>query len=447
VAERISNWAGNVVQDVSRRVRPRSLSELVLLVKECAARGEPLKASGCGLSRSPIIETAGALVDMSEFRALELADDGQVRVGAGIRLDELYTFLAARGRALVNHPSVAELRCVGAMATGSHGSGLSASLASLAVQLQLVDGHAQVLDLSRSADPDAFAACAVGLGLMGIITEVTLQTVPAFAIEEVTRVEPVATAFGAGLLERAAQDDYHQYYWLPHTERALCFRRNRVDATPGPSPLPVRSPALARALAAACLRLGELWPGAIPSVNRAAQKLVYVERRRVERSSAVLCVELPPVFHEVEYGLPIEQGPAALAEVQGLLARAGLVSNFPVIVRFAAADSLFMSPAFGRATVYVSVSCSSLALLSRLRPQLEALFASHCGRPHWGKLFEPSAAELQRLYPESYPRFVAAMRERDPRGLFQNALSKRCFPPSSDVTARRRTPRARRRSG
>ena len=425
---RAANWAGNISFAVSRRERPRSLSELVALVEKSAARGERLKASGCGMSRSTIIETPGVLVDMSEFRALEMAGADEVRVGAGVRLDELCRFLAARGRALINQPSVAELGCVGAVATGSHGSGRSASLAAQAVRIQLVDGQAQVLELSRRAEPEMFSACTVGLGLMGIVTEVTLTTVPAFSIEEVTHVEPVESAFDAKLATRAAQDDYHQYYWLPHTDGALCFRRNQSDAPAEGRPLPVRSPALARAMALTCLRLGERWPQTIPRINRAAQKLVYVERRRVERSSAILCVELPPVFHEVEYALPVEHGPAALARVRELLAGAGAVSNFPVIVRFAAADELLMSPAFGRATIFVSVSCSSLSLLSRLGPSLDALMASYSGRPHWAKRFEASAAELQRLYPESYPRFVAALRERDPRGIFQNAFSERCFP-------------------
>jgi len=428
MGERVSNWAGNIVYDVARRVRPRSLSELVALVRESALRGGRLKAMSSGHSRSAIIETAGTLVDMTEFRALELVHEDRVRVGAGVRLDALHTFLAARGRALVNHPSVAELGCVGAMATGSHGSGRSAALASLAVGLQLVDGNAHVLDVSREAAPEAFAACAVGLGLMGIITEVTLQTVPAFAIEEVTRVEPVERAFGPGLSARAGLDDYHQYYWLPHTGSALGFRRTRAEAAPGANPLPARSPVLVRGLTAACLRVGERWPGSIPSLNRSAQKLVYVERRRVERSSAILCVELPPVYHEIEYGLPVAHGDAVLAGVRQLFASAGRVSNFPVIVRFAAADQLLMSPAFDRDTVYVSISCSSLRLMAPLRQQVEALMASHSGRPHWGKLFGASAAELQRLYPESYPRFMAALCERDPRGLFQNAWSERCFP-------------------
>ncbi|HTV22164.1 MAG TPA: D-arabinono-1,4-lactone oxidase, partial [Polyangiaceae bacterium] len=355
----MTNWAGNIVFDVSRRVQPRSLYEVVALVRESVARGEPLKAGGRGMSRSPIIETTGTFVDMSEFRALELVADDGVRVGAGIRIDELCRFLAASGRSLANQPSVAELGCVGALSTGAHGSGRSASLAAQAVALQIVDGQGQVLDLSRSADPEMFAACAVGIGLMGIVTEVTLRTVPAFSIEERTRVEPVESAFGAGLGERAAQDDYLQYYWLPHTEDALCFRRSPTDAAPEGPVLPARSPALARVMTGALLRMGERWPQTIPRINRSAQKLVYVERRRVARSSAVLCVELPPVFHELEYALPVEQGPAVLARVRELLAGAGAEANFPVIVRFAAADELWMSPAFGRASVYVSVSCSS----------------------------------------------------------------------------------------
>jgi FAD/FMN-containing dehydrogenase len=428
--EQIRNWAGNVAFEVAQRVRPQSVDELVQLLRANAQRGQRSKAAGAGYSRSEIIETTGTQIDMSAFRVLEVSgpERGWVRVGAGIRIAELCRFLAQQGLGLLNQPSVAELGCVGAMATGSHGSGLAAALASRAVRIQLVDGRGRLHELSRDTGGDVFRACAVGLGLMGVITEVTMEVVAAFAVEEVTERWSIERAFDEQLCKRAAEDDYHQYYWLPHTEQALVFRRNRVSAAPEGAVLRPPLPRRERAASTVALAVGAVCPRWIPAINRMGQGLLYDEHRRVARSSAILAVELPNVFQELEYALPAAAAAGALAEVRQLFGEHRHVANYPVIVRFAAADGLLMSPAFGRDSVYISVSCSTLQLVSRFRTELDERMAAHRARPHWGKLFGAGAAQLRLAYADGYDRFMAVMRELDPDALLENRFSQRCFP-------------------
>src|SRR5690606_11913999 len=84
---------------------------------------------------------------------------------------------------------------------------------------------------------ELFGAARVGLGALGIVTEVTLQCVPAFLL--LAREKPMALSAVLGDLDAMVDDnDHFEFYFFPHTDKALTKRNNRVpDGTPR-SPLP-----------------------------------------------------------------------------------------------------------------------------------------------------------------------------------------------------------------
>jgi FAD/FMN-containing dehydrogenase len=53
------------------------------------------------------------------------------------------------------------------------------------------------------------------------------------------------------------------------------------------------------------------------------------------------------------------------------------------------------------------------------------------GRPHWGKEFRSSPAELTANYP-GFQRFSALARELDPRGVFRNPFVARLLDDAED---------------
>lgn len=142
------------------------------------------------------------------------------RVRAGMTIAELNRELAADGLALANLGSYDGQTVIGAIATGTHGSGMATgSLADLVASIEMVtilkgpDGEPQVKhlrvepadgptdpatfgaahargehDLELLADDDAFYSSVVGLGFFGIVTAVTLRVRSAFWLTEVRDV-------------------------------------------------------------------------------------------------------------------------------------------------------------------------------------------------------------------------------------------------------------------
>ena len=100
-----------------------------------------------------------------------------------------------------------------------------------ALELVLADGS--VVLCSPTERPELFAAARVGLGAFGVLTAVTLQCEPAFALhadEGPMPLDEVMTGFD----EFATGNDHFEFYWFPHTRRAMVKRNNRLPRTTRP---------------------------------------------------------------------------------------------------------------------------------------------------------------------------------------------------------------------
>ena len=101
--------------------------------------------------------------------------------------------------------------------------------------------------------------------------------------------------------------------------------------------------------------------------------------------------------------------------------------NFPMEVRFVAADDVPMSPANGRDSCYIGAYVSSLKWAQNYFREFEALMSDYQGRPHWDKSFSLPHEKIRELYP-AYDDFNRLRRSCDPHGLFRNSFVDRVFP-------------------
>jgi L-gulonolactone oxidase len=103
----------------------------------------------------------------------------------------------------------------GAIATGAHGSSLihPTSISEQTVNLSIIDGLGQIRQLS-SADSN-FNALRVHLGLLGIIIDLTVQTVPLFKMRVENTVQPDEILFNGIALRWAQSFDWYQMWWFP----------------------------------------------------------------------------------------------------------------------------------------------------------------------------------------------------------------------------------------
>jgi xylitol oxidase len=418
---RRTNWAGNVVFGARRFHRPSSLPELQHLV----ASGRQVRALGTGHSFNTLADTPGDLVSLAGLPRVIDVDtaNASVSVGAGLAYGELAAELNAAGRALHNLASLPHISVAGACATGTHGSGeRNGNLATAVSAATMVTADGDLVTVSRDGDPERFSGAVVGLGALGIVTRMTLDTLPAFGVrqyvyddlplEQVTEHfdEIAGSAYSVSLFTDWRGPRFHQT-WL----------KRRTDATDSWAPEPrwmggrvadgPRNPVPGMDPAQCTEQLGVPGP--------------WHERLPHFRP------ELPPGSGDElqsEYLLP--RG-SAVEALQALWPIAGRIA--PVLrtceIRTIAADELWLSPSYQRDSVAFHFTwIKDWAAVKPVLGEIEERLAPMHARPHWGKLFRTGPEAMPGLY-QRLDDFRQLMRCYDPAGKFRNGLLDRYFVP------------------
>ncbi|HQI65722.1 MAG TPA: D-arabinono-1,4-lactone oxidase, partial [Rhodoglobus sp.] len=219
------------------------------------------------------------------------------------------------------------------------------------------------------------------------------------------------------------KNDHFEFYVWPHTETALTKTNTRLPGDAPRHPLGAFSgwfddEFMANGLYRGIVNLGHLAPGTIPPINRLAVKLSG-NREFTDFSPNVFTTNRTVRFKEMEYAIPVEQVPAAVAEVRALIADRGWNISFPIEVRASAADDLMLSTASGRATGYIAVHRFFREDEREYFGAVESIMRAHDGRPHWGKMHRRTADDLRPAYPR-FDEFVAVRDRLDPDRLFAN---------------------------
>jgi L-gulono-1,4-lactone dehydrogenase len=427
------NWAGNQTCDPSATAYPGTDAELAAIVKRAAAGGQPVKVVGTGHSFTDIACTDGLQVGLRHYgRVLDVdREAGLVVAQAGVKLSFLNEVLAVRSLGLENLGDIAYQTIAGAISTGTHGTGVGfGGLATQVVGLDLITADGTIVPCGPNQEPEIFQAARVSLGAVGVLSTVTLQCVPAFNLHAVE--EPMELGHVLGHLdEYVSGNDHFEFFWLPHTNYVFTKRNNRTDRPVGGRGRfgYFRDRILMEngGFGAMC-RAGRMRPTMIPRLNRMVAKLAASRADYVERSYRVFASPRYVHFYEMEYSIPIGRVGAALAQVTEWVNRTGVTVNFPVEVRFVAADDIPLSTATARTSAYIAVHVYRGMPYEQYFRAVEAIMEPLGGRPHWGKLHYQSAATLAGRYPQ-WEQWQAVRRRLDPRGTFANAYTDRVLGP------------------
>ncbi len=419
------NWGRSVVAHPTRVEMPADEFELQTVLARAQRDGLTVRPIGAGHSFTPIAATDGIslrLDRLSGLRSVDLAS-GLVRLGAGTRLWELPALLGPYGLALENMGDIDTQTIAGAISTGTHGTGRHfTGIAGQVTALRLVLADGSVVCCSATDRPDLFAAARIGLGAFGILTEVTLRCVPAFLLAADEHPEPLAAVL-ENFDEITGSAEHVEFYWFPHTDVALVKSNRRLPGDCQPHRLPrwravLDDEVTSNGVFALTCGAGWLMPQVIPTVNAAAAKLVSV-RKFTDHSQAVFTSPRRVRFREMEYAIDREALPQAISDIDGMISRKGWRISFPLEIRVAAADDVWLSTAYQRPSAYIAVHRYYRESFAEYFLAVQEILLGYGGRPHWGKLHTLDAQQLA----ERYPRFdeVRAIRAAvDPGGLFRN---------------------------
>ncbi len=400
-----------------------SVDEIVEAVRFARDRGLRLKPIGAGHSFTAIGATGGVQLDLSALDGVLAVDGTLVTLGAGTNLYQLPALLAGHRLALQNMGDIDRQTIAGATATGTHGTG--AAFGGLATRIRaatLVTAAGDVLHVSATENAELLPAVALGLGCLGIIADVTIEAVPEFLLHAVERPAPFDEVL-AQWPERIATADHFEFYVWPHSDRVLTKTNTRLSADAPRRPLGAVREALEDGFTdnevfGMLLGIGRAFPGAVPGINRVATTLSG-NREFTDHSHAVFTSPRRVRFREMEYAIPVEAVPEALTAVRELIDRRGWRIEFPIEVRAAASDELWLSTATGRATGYIAVHRYWRNDPTEYFAAVEQIMVAHGGRPHWGKMHTRDAEYFRGVYPR-FDDFLAVRDRLDPGRLFAN---------------------------
>jgi L-gulonolactone oxidase len=427
VATAWRNWAGDQVCRPAAIERPASREDVVCAVRRARDQGLAVKAAGSGHSFTEAALTDGVLLDLARMDRVLEADraSGLVRAEGGITLRALGGRLAELGLAMENLGDVDVQTLAGALATATHGTG--ADLRNLSAQveaMELVTGEGEVRELT-AADGELLRAARVGVGALGVVTAVTLRTVPAFTLRRVDEPRPLDEVLGS--LDRLAEaNDHFELFTFPYTDTALVIERNRTGEAARPRgklAAWTNDVLLENHVLAVLARTGRRRPGANPHLARLATRFLS-RTERVDRSDRVFASQRRVRFTEMEYAVPRERGAEALRRVVELVRERTIAVFFPLELRLSAADDALLSPAHERASAYVAVHQFEGMDWRPYFEEVERIMRSLDGRPHWGKRHFQTAATLAPLY-LGWEAFQRARAELDPEGTFRNDYTDR----------------------
>ena len=379
-----TNWSGKLSAAPRRVVQVGTVDAIRSELLAARDGGWSVRTAGTAHSHYPLLPTDGVILDTRPLSGLVSVDKDAMTATfrAGTKIHACGRPLLEHGLGLLNQGDIDQQSVGGAIATGTHGTGIhlgSFSSAVTELSVLLVDGS--VVTCGPDFETDLFEAARLSLGAVGVILEVTLQVREAYRLEEQRWLEPFECVMER-IEELTTATRHFEYFWYPGQDRAIC---KSIDITEEPSQYP----------------LGD-------EGQRSAWGFEVLPNQRLDPHT------------EMEYSIPTEHGPSCVADIKHLLSSSYPDVVWPIEYRTVAADAVWLSPARGRATVTVSIHEDVQRDETAYYRAAESVFRSYEGRPHWGKVHYLSTEDLAGDY-DRWQDWWHVRDGVDPTGVLLNA--------------------------
>lgn len=411
--EKLSNWAGNVEYSTANVATANS----VAAIQDFVRKHSSFKTLGTRHCFNRIADSKQQLLttDFSAQAPVIDAAGRTISVGPGVRYGTIAPMLEKSGFALHNLASLPHISVAGAITTGTHGSGVKNGNLSTAVSaLDIVNAAGDVVKLSRKANPDIFPGAVVGLGALGVITNVTLNIQPTYQIAQ--------TVF-ENLSFKSLTEHFDEILSAAYSVSLFTdWQKQRINEVwlkriYGPKMPPVKQ---AENFFGATRATKNLHPIAELSAENCTEQM-GVPGAWYDRLPHFKMGFTPSAGKELqsEYFVPHKNALDAILAVEKLHEQ---ISPHLMIteIRTIKADDLWLSPAYKQDSVAIHFTWKpEWPEVSKLLPIIERELAPFKPRPHWGKLFAIPPAQLRSRY-EKLPDFLTLAKKLDPQGKFRN---------------------------
>jgi hypothetical protein len=487
-----NNWAGSLYASPAECPAPTSVADVQNIIK--ASKGKTVRAFGSGHSWTPLVPTDSVIVDPTG-----ITDNGRKAWRWQQNGRDLVTYLpsarfsdvrAALTDTSVNLPLmyvptagvVQSINATGFAAAGCHGTGwMQPTVSDLVYAVEFVGADGQLHVFSEDTTPNEMNIVRVNLGMLGLITKITLKVEEMFRLHDVESVMETADVMGPNPASNNGQvdpsklsalitgNDYVELFWFPWSGWYLDWvgklgdgqmwvkQWNRTQAPP--TTAPPQPPDWQDYFAEMTMELvaentpkGSLGHGLIPGIQLA---MWFV-------------ADAPTVFHYQDYAFPVVDLEVAIPipctgnnqydftnvvkawyEIINIVRAAYGEDLFPLTVcqhaRFIKNSQSLLSPAYepeGSDTHYCWIEVLSaypkkvqqaserdrmIADYNNLLQQIVPTWVNDMnGRPHWAKYWQNvTGIDVKSLYPAANRSQFNSLRSTlDPGGMFMNDFLK-----------------------
>tara|TARA_B100001989_G_scaffold252638_1_gene235435 strand:+ start:5006 stop:6373 length:1368 start_codon:yes stop_codon:yes gene_type:complete len=176
--EQISGW-GNTNKIEAKIIKPQNIKQIQNIVKN--SNEHSLITRGLGRSYGDAAQLkAQTIVDLNHFKSYKLYPrTKEVAAGSGLTFSELLQKIVQKGFFLPVAPGTKNITVGGAVASDVHGKNhhSDGSFGNHVKGITLIDGKGNIQYLSKTKNPNLFWATIGGMGLTGIIIEVTFSLI------------------------------------------------------------------------------------------------------------------------------------------------------------------------------------------------------------------------------------------------------------------------------
>lgn len=424
----LTNWCGtHELATLDQLAQPESEPEVRAVLAQTGPAGK-VQITGSRHSWPELITAPGATaLNTEKMSRIHQVGDDRIDVDGGAALAEIHDAIRAVGQRLDYYPPVIASQTVaGAMATGTHGQGMGQStIGDAARSIRLVDAGGEAHECHE--EDDDFGALRLHLGCLGVLTRVTLATVPNLA----------CTCEKLVVNHRDFLDRFDRWnreyssckaWWFPDHDTVHVWLTR--PATPGETERLEENG-------------GQLvwWGGESSELNEVVD--TAIERMRVDTKTHdlqrdqfktvlrfkdfgnvtgditdLLCQGIPVAQINCEVGVPLAAVPQVQAELTALYGTGQHQLHYPIIMRPTGPSDAWLSPGYKRDTCYYgfviyraedgSFPANSFTHLN----ESQEILAGAGGMPHWGKYFNPERFDFSQF--ERWEDFKRIRHRYDP---------------------------------
>ena len=385
------NWSGSIHFTPACVETPTNEQAVQDLVNRSISSSRTIRSVGASHSCSPIFETNNTLLSMENFKRAYSCDlvNNKYVVSPGMTIEEIGEFLFRDDLAMENTGHINKQTIAGAVSTGTHGAGKTLpNLSGQLLGVRMVTGTGEIKEYNLKDDPEIMQALKVSLGSMGVFTQLTLQALPVYRLH---RVQYCAET----------DDCINNIEWVMNNNRNSCFywypRRDDVS---------IRT-----------------WNFESDKKEKLPFGKIYKEYTGWGKD--VLPSEQLLKFNELEYSVDAKVAVNCFQEIRKrVLQKHRRMVGWRILFRPIAADNAYLSNAFGRDTVAITIHQNASLPFQEYFDDIEPILQAWGGRPHWAKKHSLKASDLKDLYPK-WERFQQIRSLMDPKGVFLNNYLKK----------------------